>query len=1121
MFMQAEHLEEAEDTGGGEAEIANVLEQCSKPAASTISSSNRHHQQLIWTTWFGATLMLQQLQQPGSSQYDLAEFVRRHSAPPGTPADGSMAQHDYNRASAGHQGTPQGATPVRSLYVVTPGSSGPNRRPQRASSGGGGGEGNGSGRKPRPGFYEEYVTEDEALARVADGAAYRGGIRVNARNFQSAYVTVDGGVLPCDVYIDGVKARNRALDGDEDTWKPLAGMAAEAQTEDATLADAMSGLLLDEVLSEEEAEDTDFVGLSLGTLAQHEDISEEDAQLALDVEAEARLWRPLPVMAGGGCAKLSQETGEGGKLCPAGEIAKSLGVQPRGSNVVFKPQDGRAPNMLVPIRMLPREFWQCIETSDRSLFAAMMDVPRWSAQSKMPFAQSVWFLGHAGEVEAETTALLSQNGVNHGDFSPSLLHALDQLLLNGQDAGGVDGGWKIPASEAAVRRDLRDARIFTIDPPTARDLDDALHVTPLPDGTVEIGVHIADVSHFVPPGGELDREAQRRATTIYLVQRALPMLPPLLCERLCSLNPGVDRLAFSAIWRMNRDGTLVEGEEPWFGRTIIRSCCTLDYGTVQKVIEGEIALPACRAGSLSEEQWESARRPTGGHSLYAVAQDILLMHTIAAARRQLRFAASGGGALSMNRLKLSFRLRAVDTGRPLRLDSGIVDDNLALDMTAYPIRDSNRLVEEYMLLANYLVARRLVQAMPGAGDSGSSGSNGAQSGGSGAQAAAAVGGPGPLLRRHPPPQPRQLRQVCDLLKLCGVEFDGASSAAMNASLQALAQSCAPGSLLPQVVDNLVAGPMKPAQYIAAAKYPPNVWRHFALNIGCYTHFTSPIRRYADLMVHRLLGAILDERPAQYTTEEVEEVARHCNNKRDASKKAQERSDVVFLCAYLKRASPPRGPERAVVMSYGATGFTVFVPALGVTARLFLEDIGREGGFKCCGQVLTEEGLMHIWKEATTGPVNGNSTGGGTTAADAADAATDGSAVVADTGIAAPTADGDSAPAVGAPRASTAGGANGDTGDGSAPNAGSSSSAAAEAASAPAADDAAGGSAAAGGGSGSGGSGDDSYGAAMASKSWRKLDLRVMREVWIVCSAQETVPVQVRVTFLGPISGASS
>eukprot|EP00611_Tribonema_gayanum_P019924 TRINITY_DN3549_c0_g1_i1.p1 TRINITY_DN3549_c0_g1~~TRINITY_DN3549_c0_g1_i1.p1 ORF type:complete len:465 (-),score=184.66 TRINITY_DN3549_c0_g1_i1:748-2064(-) len=438
-------------------------------------------------------------------------------------------------------------------------------------------------------------------------------------------------------------------------------------------------------------------------------------------------------------------------------------------------------------------------------------------------------------------------------------------------------------------------------------------------------------------------------------------------------------------------------------------------------------------------------------------------------------------------------------------------------MGAYPIRDSNRLVEEYMLLANYLVARRLVQAMPGAGDGGSSapggssssrssGSNGAQSGGSGAQAAAAVGGPGPLLRRHPPPQPRQLRQVCDLLKLCGVEFDGASSAAMNASLQALAQSCAPGSLLPQVVDNLVAGPMKPAQYIAAAKYPPNVWRHFALNIGCYTHFTSPIRRYADLMVHRLLGAILDERPAQYTTEEVEEVARHCNNKRDASKKAQERSDVVFLCAYLKRASPPRGPERAVVMSYGATGFTVFVPALGVTARLFLEDIGREGGFKCCGQVLTEEGLMRIWKEAATGPVNGNAAGGGTTAADATatDATTDGSAVVADTDIAAPAADGTSAAAVGAPRVSTS--ANGDTGDGSAP----------------AAIDADGDSVTAGGGSSSSGSsGDDAYGAAMASKSWRKLDLRVMREVWVVCSAQETVPVQVRVTFLGPISGASS
>ena len=119
--------------------------------------------------------------------------------------------------------------------------------------------------------------------------------------------------------------------------------------------------------------------------------------------------------------------------------------------------------------------------------------------------------------------------------------------------------WTPPASELAARRDYRSHRIFTIDPSNARDLDDALHITPLEDGSFEVGVHIADVSYFVDVGNALDAEAAARATSVYLVQSVIPMLPHLLCEQLCSLNPGVDRLAFSAVWRMGADGLPVPG----------------------------------------------------------------------------------------------------------------------------------------------------------------------------------------------------------------------------------------------------------------------------------------------------------------------------------------------------------------------------------------------------------------------------------------------------------------------------------------------------------------------------------------------------------------------------------
>ena len=198
-------------------------------------------------------------------------------------------------------------------------------------------------------------------------------------------------------------------------------------------------------------------------------------------------------------------------------------------------------------------------------------------------------LGEAGSIEAETQALLLQNNINSNPFTIEQLSCL-QGVLGGVDINfttGRDLNWQIPVDEIAKRKDLRSYRIFTIDPPTAKDLDDALHITKLSDGTYEIGVHIADVSYFLEEGTPLDDEAKKRATSTYLVQKVIPMLPPILCEQLCSLNPNVDRLAFSCIWIMNKDGSLSD-KPVWYGRTVIRSCAKLDYPTAQRMIDGII-----------------------------------------------------------------------------------------------------------------------------------------------------------------------------------------------------------------------------------------------------------------------------------------------------------------------------------------------------------------------------------------------------------------------------------------------------------------------------------------------------------------------------------------------------
>jgi VacB/RNase II family 3'-5' exoribonuclease len=210
--------------------------------------------------------------------------------------------------------------------------------------------------------------------------------------------------------------------------------------------------------------------------------------------------------------------------------------------------------------------------------------------------------------------------------------------------------------------DLRGERIFSIDPPTARDLDDAVSCKPIGDEKFELGVHIADVSFFVVPDTPLDTEALNRATSVYLVQKVIPMLPRLLCEELCSLNPGVDRLAFSVFWTIDKDANIIG--EPRFSRTIINSCAKLWYDHAQAVIEDRdwnLVSPVELSGKWTEEQ---------------VHTDIKNLYMLSQKLRERRYE---NGALSLNSIKLWFATDEV--GNPT--DSGI-----------YEQKEANRLIEE-------------------------------------------------------------------------------------------------------------------------------------------------------------------------------------------------------------------------------------------------------------------------------------------------------------------------------------------------------------------------------------------------------------------------------------------
>mmetsp|Transcript_18645 Transcript_18645/g.22144 ORF Transcript_18645/g.22144 Transcript_18645/m.22144 type:complete len:978 (+) Transcript_18645:55-2988(+) len=801
--------------------------------------------------------------------------------------------------------------------------------------------------------YNEYVDLKAIEARIALGdvdtgeeinnssnafqTLFFGKIRINPRSRKNAFVTckpltgVSQPPLPCDVFIEGENERNRALDGDLVAVEllPVSEWAAGS--------------------SVSVSESSGDVSVALGALSIAQ----------VEEEEEDPLWRPLfkPT-------KSPETTEPKEMLCTAGEVAKKGQLQPKGRVVGIIKANHRTSidGILAPLNRVPdgsclplNEKWMVLQPSDKRYpytLVSRIDIPpevlanpsahsatlwiidldsEWAISSKLPRAriQSLRRLGEVGDIATEHEALARSYGVDHGHFSEQVLECANSFQNDNKPAN--KGEWTIPEEEIAKRKDFRNHRIFTIDPTTAKDLDDALHITLMDDGTVEVGVHIADVSHFVQDGSALDEEAQRRATSVYLVHGVIPMLPSVLCEDLCSLNPAVDRLAFSCVWRMTRDGALAPNVPIWFGKSVIRSCAKLDYDTAQRIID-KVIPSSPKQDEVSDADWEYKRRPEGW-SMGQVIGDVLLMHEVGMARRQRRFSSNAclvsplagsqkrnsqsGGALSLHKTKLCFRRD--DLGNPTKVFS-------------YPIKDSNRLVEEYMLIANFLVAQKLVLNC---------------------QAKA-------MLRSHPQPVEQGLSSLQSLFEKLfkaspdsdssTIGFDSTSAGSLHASLVQLKELFPSNTAVYEACMTILTHPMKPAVYVAAGTKPSEEWRHYALNIPYYTHFTSPIRRYPDIVVHRLLHAIVcDERSTSasmvkegesmvskmWSEDQIASCAVRCNEMKEAAKGASERSDHVYLCVLLKKS--PVVAE-AVVIGVGPKSYTLQIPSLGIEHRACVDDI---------------------------------------------------------------------------------------------------------------------------------------------------------------------------------------
>ena len=464
---------------------------------------------------------------------------------------------------------------------------------------------------------------------------------------------------------------------------------------------------------------------------------------------------------------------------------------------LFKPTDNRVPRMLISKANCPPGFWKRQQDFDNVLFVAK--IIKWE-KVKFAIGDLTHALGDDSSVETCTTGILIENEIKTDEFTQAVIDSLPPLPF------------VIPPNEISSRKDLRNECIFTIDPLTARDLDDAVSIESMTNGNFRVGVHIADVSYFVKEQTDLDKEAQERATSVYLVQQVVPMLPRQLCENLCSLNPNEDRLTFSVEWIMTEQGEIIE---EWFGRSVINSAVKLAYEHAQDMLEHPNKnwsieeLPAIR------DPWKSS----------IISKKVNMLQKIAVNLRQKR---EEDGALRLDQPKLCFALDG-KTGLPQ-------------GFKMHEHRHSNRLIEEFMLLANTSVARKLYQSFPNLA----------------------------VLRNHLPPKDNMMDQLVKNLQKYNIHVDPSSSKTLQESLNQYKPKSTKNNQSDdfqqrfryQVLMNLMSKPMQNAKYFCSGWYLKKAeedresnevfdyHHHYALNVPLYTHFTSPIRRYPDVLVHR-------------------------------------------------------------------------------------------------------------------------------------------------------------------------------------------------------------------------------------------------------------------------------
>lgn len=455
---------------------------------------------------------------------------------------------------------------------------------------------------------------------------------------------------------------------------------------------------------------------------------------------------------------------------------------------------------------IPRDKLKGGKSGDKAVVKLM----EWPAESRNPIGCVVDVLGRAGDNDAEMNAILAEYDLPY--IYPQAVEAAANKLLT-----------DITKEEIARREDFRDVLTFTIDPEDAKDFDDALSLRPISEGLWEVGVHIADVSHYVTEGSIIDKEAFKRATSIYLVDRTVPMLPERLCNFLCSLRPDEEKLTYSVIFTINDKA---EVKKSRIVRSIIRSKRRFSYEEVQEIL-------------------------TSGKGEHIEALTVL--NRLAQTMREKRFAS---GAIDFQQAEVRFRLD--EDGKPLSVY--FTESN-----------ESHQLIEEFMLLANRTVAETIGKKT-------------------------AHNTPKTFVYRiHDQPDLDKLATLSRFVSKLGYKMRGTGRGNTASSLNSLLKDIK-GKKEQNVIETISLRTMQ------KAKYSTQNIGHFGLAFRYYTHFTSPIRRYPDLMVHRLLDRYLNQGSRSVNAAKYESLCEHCSAQEQVAANAERASikykQVEFMTEHI-------------------------------------------------------------------------------------------------------------------------------------------------------------------------------------------------------------------------------